>query len=252
MDKPLDFRFALPHSPAGPVVELSPTEAEQLLLRRLEEEKADPTKAMWELAQFYKLQRRHEDAIGWLRQLMSRLPDAESRASCVLTMGQAMEQVHDYPAAVQYYKEALALEPASTFTWYFIHNNLGFSLNQLGQFAEGERYCRQAIEIDASRPNGFKNLGLALQGQGRYANAARCFVTATQVNAADARSFRLLEELLGEHPELAFEFQDEVDCCRKAVEVAAQKVAASQPVVYRGWRKHLLLWRARLRSWFKR
>jgi tetratricopeptide (TPR) repeat protein len=247
MDKPLDFRFSIPRAPAGPLVELSPEEWEQMLLGRLEEQQTDPTQAMWDLAQFYKLQRRHEQAIGWLHKLMSMLPDGESKASCVLTMGQAMEQVHDYLAAVQYYKEALALEPTDTFTWYFINNNLGFSLNQLGQFAEGERYCRKAIEIDPGRPNGFKNLGLALLGQGKYQDAARCFVTATQVNAADARSFHLLQELIGEHPELAFEFQDEVDCCRKAVEVAAQKVAAAKPVVYRGWRKRLILWQGKLR-----
>lgn len=203
---------------------------------------------MWNLAQFYKLQKRHEQAIDWLRKLMSRLPDAETKAECVLTMGQAMEQVRDYTAAVHYYKEALALEPAHTFTWYFINNNLGFSLNQLGQFVEGERYCRQAIEINPNRPNAFKNLGIALKGQGEYREAAKCFVTATQVNAADPRSLRLLQELLHEHPELEYEFQGDVECCQKAVEVAAQKVAKSKPVVYRGWRKHVILFQGKLRS----
>ena len=164
MDKRLDFRFSIPLPPEGPLVELSPEEAERMLLRRVKEEAADPTQAMWNLAQFYKLQKRHEEALDWLRKLMGRLPDAESKAECVLTMGQAMEQVGDYGAAVQYYREALALEPAHTFTWYFIDNDLGFSLNQLGQYAVGERYWRKAIEIDSTRPNGFKNLGPALSG----------------------------------------------------------------------------------------
>jgi tetratricopeptide (TPR) repeat protein len=96
---------------------------------------------------------------------MQRLPDPEQRAECVLTMGQVVEQVGDYRAAVQYYREALALEPTHAFTWYFINNNLGLSLNTLGHFAEGERYCRKAIEIHPHRPNAHKNLGIALAGQ---------------------------------------------------------------------------------------
>jgi Flp pilus assembly protein TadD len=96
--------------------------------------------------------------LDWLRKLMSRLPDLENKAGCVLTMGQAMEQVEDFQAAVRYYKEALALEPTDTDTWYFINNKLGFSLNKLGQFAEGEKYCRNAIKVNPNRPNAFKNL----------------------------------------------------------------------------------------------
>jgi tetratricopeptide (TPR) repeat protein len=248
MDTRLDFRFSIPRAPAGPLVELSNEEAEKMLLRKLDESKADPTEALWQLAQFYKLSKQHEKAIQRLRQLMERLPDAEEKAECVLTMGQAMEQVSDYPAAVRYYKEALALEPTHTFTWYFINNNLGFSLNTLGQFAEGEVYCRKALEIDPKRPNAYKNTGIALAGQGQYADSARCFIAATQANAADARAFHLLQDLLKQHPELQFEFQDAADCCQKAVEVAAKKADELKPVIHRGWRKRLIL----LWTWLKR
>lgn len=43
MDKRLDFQFSIPRPPEGPLVEMSPEEAEKMLLRKLEEEKADPT-----------------------------------------------------------------------------------------------------------------------------------------------------------------------------------------------------------------
>jgi tetratricopeptide (TPR) repeat protein len=248
MSEQINFRFAIPRPPEGPLVELSSAEAEKILLKRLDEAKTDPTQALWDLAQFYKLSKQHEKAVERLRQLLERLPDPEDKANCVLTMGQAMEQVGDYPAAVRYYKEALALEPTHTFTWYFINNNLGFSLNSLRQFAEGEIYCRRAIEIDPNRPNAYKNLGIALAGQGQYQAAARCFVTATQANAADGRAFRLLEDLMKQHPELEFEFQEIIESCGKAVEAVAKKAAELRPVVHRGWRKHLILFRARLRS----
>ena len=74
--------------------------------------------------------------------------------------------------AEQFYRQALSMEPTSSLLWYFIHNNLGFSLNQLGRFEEGETCCRRAIGINAQRSNGHKNLGLSLQGQGRYREAA--------------------------------------------------------------------------------
>ena len=165
---------------------------------------------------------------------MARLPGPEKKAECVLTMGQAMEQVGDYPVAVRYYREAMALEPTHTFTWYFINNNLGFSLNALGQFSEGELYCRKAIEIDRSRPNAHQNLGISLAGRGQSPDSARCFIAATQANAADARAFRLLEDLLKQHPELEFEFQGASECCQKAVEVAAKKAKELKPTIHSG------------------
>jgi tetratricopeptide (TPR) repeat protein len=252
MDDQLTFRFAIPRGPQGPVVELSLAETEKMLLKTLDDAKADPTQALWNLAQFYKLSKQHEKALERLRELMALLPDLEKKADCVLTMGQAMEQVGDFAAAVRYYKEALALEPTHSFTWYFINNNLGFSLNSLGQFAEGEIYCRKAIEINSQRPNGHKNLGIALAGQGRYQDAARCFVAATQANAADPRAFRLLQDLVKQHPELEFEFEGAVESCRKAVEAVARKAAEFKPVVHRGWRKHVILWRIRLKSFWKK
>jgi tetratricopeptide (TPR) repeat protein len=248
MDKRLDFQFSIPRPPEGLLVEMSAEEMERTLLKRLEAEKSQPIDALWQLARFYQQRKDHEKGLNCLRQALAHMPDVESKAHCVLGMGQLMEAVQDYEAAVRYYREALALEPVQTDTWYFIHNNLGFSLNTLWQFAEGERYCRNAIQIDPTRPNAFKNLGIALKGQGEYRDAAKCFVTATQVNAADGRSLCLLQELLREHPELEYEFQGDVESCRNAVEFAAQKLAEAKPVVYRGWRKHLIIWQAKLRS----
>lgn len=252
MDKRMDFRFEVPPPPNGPLVELSIRETEKLLLNNLDDAKADPTKALWQLAQFYKLTKQHEKALERLRQLIQRLPDPEDKAECIFTMGQAMEQVRDYAMAVRYYKEALVLEPTHTFTWYFINNNLGFCLNTADRFAEGEIHCRRAIEIDPKRPNAYKNLGIALAGQGQYREAAQAFINATQVNAADNRAFNLLKDLLKQHPELEYEFQETLEFCQKAVEVAAKKAAEIRPVVHRGWRKHLILLKTRLCSLFHR
>jgi tetratricopeptide (TPR) repeat protein len=252
MDKRLDFRFEIQKPASGPLIELSPAEAEKILIKNVNEAGDDPRKALWQLAQFYKLNKQHEKALQRLRELIALLPDPEDKANCVFTMGQAMEQVGDYAAAIRFYKEAVALEPASMFTWYFIHNNLGFSLNTLGHFAEGEQYCHKAIQIDPLRPDAHKNLGIALEKQGQYVEAARAYVAATQANAADARAFGLLENLLKLHPELEYEFQDDLESCRKAVAAVAKKADAHKPAIHRGWRKQMILLKMNLQSMVRR
>lgn len=252
MENKLHFNFQLPAAPPGPLVELTNIEAEKILLKQLEKSAANPRDALWQLAQFYKRSGQHEKALARLRELMALLPDPEEKASCVFTMGQAMEQVGDYPNAIRYYREAFALEPTSTFTWYFIHNNLGYSLNTLGQFIEGEDYCRKAIVIDPARSNAYKNLGMALSGQGRFAEAARAYVASTQVNAADSRAFYLLQNLVQHHPELEYEFHESIEFSRKAVDVAAKQIAESRPKIYRGWRKHWLLLKGRVQRFLNR
>lgn len=249
MQEGMQFRFEIPRQPPGPVIELSLQEAEKILLKKLET-KESQSDALWEMARFYQSTRQFDKSLDCLRKILPQMPDAEQRAGCVLAFGQLMESIGDFKAAVVYYKEALTLEPAQTSTWYFVNNNLGYSLNQLREFTEGEKYCRKAIEIDPSRPNAFKNLGLALYGQGHYHGAANCFVTATQVNAADSRSLGHLEVLIKEHPELGFEFQDKIESCRAAVEAASKKAEELKPVAYRGWKKYLLLLRAKLRHVF--
>ena len=252
MENPLDFRFELPRPPVGPLVEVSSQEMEKLLLKQLEEAVSEPRQALWQLAQFYTQTRQNDKALVRLRQLIQILPDAEGRAKCVLTMGQAMEQTGNFAAAAGYYKEALALEPMNTWTWYFINNNLGFSLNTLRRFAEAEAYCRNAIRTDPNRPNAHKNLGQSLVGQGQFREAAHCYVAATQVNAADGRAFHLLQELLDKHPELEFEFEDAAASCQEAVETAARKVQEMKPVVHRGWKKQFILFRVRVRAMLRR
>ncbi|MGA2750336.1 MAG: tetratricopeptide repeat protein [Verrucomicrobiota bacterium] len=250
MERPLDFRFELPRPPSGPLVEMSSQEMEKLLLKRLEQAEAavEPVQALWQLAQFYKQIRRTDKAMLRFHQLIPMLRDLEDKAKCLLSMGQTMEQAEDVAAAAGLYKEALALEPMHTWTWYFINNNLAYCLNTMSRFGEGEVYCRKAIEADPNRPNAYKNLGAALAGQGQYREAAHCFVAATQVNAADGRAFRLLRDLLSEHPELEYEFEGAAASCQKAVETAARKVAEMKPVIHRGWKKRLILLRAKVRT----
>jgi TPR repeat protein len=208
-------------------------EAERLLLAQLQDKNKDLKPALNQLASLYNDTRRYDQALGCLRELIAIEPELEQKAACVLAMGATAEKKRDFEAAVRFYREALAMEPIRNDVWFFIHNNLGYSLNMLGHFAEGEKCCRAAIDINPSRPNGHKNLGIALVGQGHYHQAARCFVTATNSNAGDARSFGLLKDLLQQHPELEFAFQKQFARCEEAVKFAAaaiQRARAGKPL----------------------
>jgi tetratricopeptide (TPR) repeat protein len=245
-----EFKFSLPEPAGGRVVELSREEAELFLLNKLREAKDDPKDALWQLARFYNHTKQHELALDYLRQVMALEVDTDSKAASVLAMGQTMEQANDYEAAVRFYREAFALEPVHTRTWYFINNNLGYSLNTLGKFDEGEHFCRAAITIDGQRPNAFKNLGIALRGRGEWAEAAQCFIKATRADASDPRAMKLLEALLVQHPELGL--AGELEYCQQAVGVARERRQTLKPVVQRGFRKQPFLLRTRLASWWRR
>lgn len=229
--EPLQFNYRVPCPPDGRVVELTDDQMERLLVKELQEAKADPTQPMWKLAIFYRSQGNLDRALALFRDLLLRVPDLESKAQLIFSLGQTAEKASDFDLAVRFYREALGMEPCSPFTWYFIHNNLGYSLNQLGRYGEGADYCRRAITISQQPPNGHKNLGLALTGLGRYREAAEAFIRATQANASDARSLRHLEALLSEHPELEFEFSKAVAACREAVAVAREAIEEAEA----GW-----------------
>lgn len=246
------FRYRKDDYPSGPVAEISPEEAERTLLSQLDDPTVDRVEALWDLARFYSTRDQQDRTMDYLRQVLERLEDPEAKASCVLAMGQTMEQKNDFESAIRFYAEAFALEPTNTRTWYLIHNNIGFCLNTCGRFAEGEVYCRKAIEIDPGRPNAFKNLGIAHHGQGRLDEAARAFVAATRIDAADPRSLKLLERLLDEHPELALEFSDDLANCRAAVKFALQQNEAAAPVPVKGARRAMLLFSVRLRVFVRR
>jgi len=144
----------------------------------------------------------------------------EKQATFFLKQGLEAEKKRDFEAAVIAYKQAKALEPTDKEIWYFIHNNLGYSLNQIGRFSEGEKYSREAILIDCQRSNAYKNLGIALVGQEQFVAAAQSYVQAIEATPADTRSLVLLLKLLQAQPELKLEFQSEVDRCEQLAKIA--------------------------------
>jgi tetratricopeptide (TPR) repeat protein len=216
-EKPNTPQYSMALDSAGPDL----AQMERVLKEQLNQTDKNPRDVLWQLARVYNATKRHDQALHCLRRILASEPDLERKAACVLALGQTMEQCNDFPSAISFYREAMGMEPSCNDTWYFIHNNLGYCYNQVGHFDKGEGCCRFAIQINPSRPNGHKNLGIALAAQGKYREAAMSYITGTFNHAGDARSFKLLQELIKERPELAFDFQNHFDRCEKRVRFAA-------------------------------
>jgi len=193
---------------------------EEILLKQQEAAGSKYRETLFQLARFYCEETgQYDTAFQYLDLLVFLSRDLEEKAFHYLTMGQLMEQQGSFEGAVQFYTQAFGLEPTHTKTWYLINNNLGFSLNMLGRFEEGERYCRAAIAIDPGRHNAYKNLAIAQQGQGQLPEAAWNYVQAVRRYASDPRALKYLEDLITKHPTLLHDDPDleqALEECRKA------------------------------------
>jgi tetratricopeptide (TPR) repeat protein len=183
---------------------------------------------LFALAKYFQQTRRHPLAMEVINRIASLVQAPEPKAVCYLSMGQLAEGMGDFEAAVDYYSQAFRLEPDRTEIWYFINNNLGYALNQLGRNAEAEGYCRAAIKIDPKRYNAFKNLGVSQEGQGALAEAAASYIQAVRKEAVDSRALNHLERLLARHPQLLRQnpaLVTELENCRDAVSFARNLIS---------------------------
>lgn len=186
----------------------------------------DPQKVMGmmiEMARDCERKGRYDFSDAYLRKALQASETTQQKAYCLLLMGLLKEKQDDFAAARDSYLEAFDLEPAGDETWYYLNNNTGYCLNQLGAYPAAEGFCRRAIAIDPDRHNAHKNLGVALEGMGRYPEAVSSYLTAAENCPEDVRALKLLEKLLTVHPDAGLkvpEFQTRLDACRAAVGAA--------------------------------
>jgi Flp pilus assembly protein TadD len=219
-----EFRFSIPQRPEGTAV--SANEAERQLREWVTghpEGSKEHRDALWQLVRFLSVTGRQAEGLEILDALLSSTVEPEVRAEITLAMGQLMERLDDYQSASVAYSRGVSLEPVGERTWYLLHNNLGYCLNQMGRHEDAEHWCRAAIQIAPERHNAHKNLGVACQGRGRYAEAALAFIHAVHREAGDPRALQHLGELVGSHPEIVTEIPDihgQLESCSMAVEAA--------------------------------
>ena len=180
-------------------------DTEGLLLERLKSSKTDEDYFRWLLfvVGFYRGINKVDSAVQLLEGYISANKSAEQSAHCHLALGQIATDECKFDVALKHFTDALEMAPKKRKVSYVLHNNIGYSLNALGRFVEGEKYCRAAIEMDWVRASGYRNLGVSLQGQGNIVGAAWALNEAIKADGADLRARQLLDKLITAHPAIA-------------------------------------------------
>jgi len=175
--------------------------SEKLLLERLKNSITEEDYFRWLLfvVGFYRGVNKAEAAIALLDSFIEKSHNDEQKAHCQLALGQIATDEDRLEAALNHFRAALGFRCKKKIT-YVLHNNIGYCLNMLGRYAEGEKYCRMAIDIDSRRASGYRNLGVSLEGQGNLKGAAWMLVEAAKAEVSDPRARISLEKLLAEHP----------------------------------------------------
>jgi tetratricopeptide (TPR) repeat protein len=168
-----------------------------------------------------------------VRQFLEGESSPEQKAHFCLSAGQRMEKSGDYAAAAACYSLAFRLAPEKSDVWYFLHNNVAYCLNQIGNYEAAEVYCRAAIDINPGRHNAYKNLAIALQGQEQYVEAAGLFLQAVRLQPGDSRALWHLESLMDAHRvEITAAIPDirqQIAECRELVENITRAKAGRTP-----------------------
>ena len=212
--------------PDGRVVAVDDADAMFTALAAKESHPEALKRMLWGLARECGESGKHDGAAAYLERILTLEKDPDVKADCFLKMGQQLEGKGDLATAAASYSRAFALPARQNHTWYFLNNNLGYSLNQIGRHAEAEAYCRAATAIDPSRFNAYKNLGVSLQGQGNYLEAARSFLSAAHAQPDDVRALDHLEDLLAKHEGLGTghpEILEAVQECREAARTSRRE-----------------------------
>ena len=195
-------------------------EAEAFLLGKLNDPEENPHAVRLGLVEFYGEMECLEQAMRYAEEYLAESTDPLETAEMIFHQGQLMEKAEEWGSAVEYYRKALEMGSLVDMDRYWLHNNIGYSLNRSARFCEAEPHLREAIRLDPSRPNAFKNLGLSLEGQGRSVEAAGSYIAAVRADASDARALRHLKELVERHRELYEEIPDleyQISKCQEAV-----------------------------------
>lgn len=126
-------------------------------------------------------------------------------------LGFALENLGQFPEAAACLQRAVAIKPG----YAAAHNNLGFALEHLGRFPEALEHLQRAVELKPKYAEAHFNLGFVLEQLGRFPEAADALQRSLELrpNSAEAH-FHLSSVLnrLGRRTEA-------LQCLRRAVEL---------------------------------
>jgi tetratricopeptide (TPR) repeat protein len=188
----------------NPINALEALDTEKMLLQRLEATTDDDEYFRWLLfiVGYYRGIERADAAKELLRRFLGGTNNAKYHVQCQLALGQIATDEQKMDAAIAHFSAAIELQPASEKIEYILQNNLGYCLNMVGRYDEGERHCRTALDLNWTRPSAYRNLGISFHGQGKLTSAAWALQEAIKMDGSDERARMLLKKLLSDHPSL--------------------------------------------------
>jgi len=177
-------------------------DTESLLLERLKNSQSENDYFRWLLfvVGFYRGIQKVDAAMALLHRFIETSNSDEQKAHCHLTLGQIATDEQHFEAALKHFKIALGLNPKQKKIVYVLHNNTAYCMNMLHCYAEGERHCRLALEVNWTRASGSRNLGVSLKGQAKLVEAVWALVEAAKLDVSDERARLLLRKLIEENP----------------------------------------------------
>ena len=191
---------AIMKKPAAETDSATEVQSETILLERLQSAKGEEDYFRWLLlvVGFYRGIKRLEAAKALIEDYIRTGENPQRTVQCYLALGQIETDEQKYENALVHFLAALNLGPNEKRIVYVLHNNAAYCLNLLGRYADGERHCRAAIEIDAARASAYRNLGISLNGQGNILGAAWTLAEAVRADAADDRAHALLQKVVAQ------------------------------------------------------
>jgi len=127
-----------------------------------------------------------------------RLQPGEHFAKTLNNLGKVSEDMGRFDDAVQYYYDAVRVEPNR----YHPHYNLGVLLEKLGKREEAIIHLREAVRVNPGEANAHFNLGLLLERKGEFDEAVRQLSNTLQINPMDAQAHNALGIVLGKRGNL--------------------------------------------------
>jgi len=178
---------------------------EKMLLERLQQSSSPDEYFRWLLfvVGYYRGMDRLNAAKALLQRFVGTAENIQHKVHCFLALGQIATDEKQLETAIKHFGSALELQPETSKVRYVLHNNLGYCLNALTRYPEGERHCRKALEIDWSRASAYRNLGVSFMGQSNLLGAAWALAEAVRAEPADERARVILKKLLMENPGMA-------------------------------------------------
>jgi tetratricopeptide (TPR) repeat protein len=163
------------------------------------------------------------DALVIAKEFLNQAHGEDERCEALFLVAHTMQFAQDWELAIGFYVEARECGTRKEAYPYFIENNIGYCLIQLGRFAEAQECLKRAIGMAPAYPHAHRNLGVSYEGLQHFSEAASAYVDAIRADAADPSALQLLTKLIVRHPGVLkriSDLEEQVIRCRAAVAYA--------------------------------